>query len=132
LFTKGLTTFTKVNLSKFIPNVVKHIMNLNAYWCRECNDYTSKWTNLFFFGCQLWSSSTIDSQLPITKQLCVCTFHMNFHRSYPIHFVVFNEILTNNGPLHPKHCHLFFRFTNDISQYLLVFQINKYVVIDNK
>jgi hypothetical protein len=32
LFTKGLATFTMVNLSNYIQNLVKHEMNLDAYW----------------------------------------------------------------------------------------------------
>jgi hypothetical protein len=33
LFTKGLPTFTMVNLFDFIQNLVKHKVNLDTYWC---------------------------------------------------------------------------------------------------
>jgi hypothetical protein len=36
LFTKGLAIFTMVNLSNYIQNLMKHKMNLDAYWCNVC------------------------------------------------------------------------------------------------
>jgi hypothetical protein len=35
LFTTGIDIFTTVYLSNFIQNLVKRIMNLDAYWCND-------------------------------------------------------------------------------------------------
>jgi len=32
-FTKGLTNFTMVKMSKFIQNLMKPTMNLDTFWC---------------------------------------------------------------------------------------------------
>jgi hypothetical protein len=32
LFTKGLATFTMVNLCNYTQNLMKHKVNLDAYW----------------------------------------------------------------------------------------------------
>jgi len=34
-FTNGLVIFTMIDLFNFTQNLVKHIVNLNAYWCTD-------------------------------------------------------------------------------------------------
>ncbi len=35
--TKGLPTFTMIHLFNFTQNLMKHKVNLNAYWCSKRN-----------------------------------------------------------------------------------------------
>jgi len=36
MFTKGLPIFTMIIFKIFIQNLMKHIVNLDAYWYNEC------------------------------------------------------------------------------------------------
>jgi len=53
-FTKKLTSFTMINLSNYTQNLVKHIVNLDAYWCSVHNLWETKYEQHSFMIIIIW------------------------------------------------------------------------------
>ncbi len=68
----------------------------------------------------------------LKKELKMCNLHMTIHETYTLNFDVFNLILVKNIFLCQSIGICWFIFTNDALQHLLVHQIHKWAIVDNK
>jgi hypothetical protein len=53
-FIKKLATFTTINLSNYTQNLLKHIVNLDAYWCSVHNFWEAKYEWHSFMIIIIW------------------------------------------------------------------------------